>query len=53
MVPLILGKPHVNKTRNCKSLEDISWAGPPPTNSGISGIYKDPHIITITFRGHY
>ena len=31
----------------------IYWAGPPPTNSGILGIYKDLNIITIISRGHY
>ena len=31
----------------------VLWVGPPPTNSGILGIYKDPSTITITSRGHY
>ena len=31
----------------------ILWVGPPPTNSGILGIYKDLNIITITPCGHY
>ena len=38
-----LYNPHIN----------IPWVGPPPTNSGILGIYKDPNIITITSCGHY
>ena len=31
----------------------IAWVGPPPTNSGILGIYKDPNTITVTTCGHY
>ena len=31
----------------------IHWVGPPPTKSGILGIYKDPSIITITSWSHY
>ena len=31
----------------------ISWVGPPPTNSGILGMYKDLNMITITSCGHY
>ena len=31
----------------------ISWVGPPPTDSGILGIYKDLEIIAITSCGHY
>ena len=37
----------------CFSEMPIIWVGPPPTNSGILGIYKDPSIITITSCGHY
>ena len=33
-------------------LRAITCVGPPPTNSGILGIYKDPNIITITSCGH-
>ena len=29
------------------------WVGPPPTNRGMLGIYKDPHILTLTSCGHY
>ena len=31
----------------------VFWVGPPPTNSGILGIYKDLNITTITSCGHY
>ena len=31
----------------------ILWVGPPTTNSGILGIYRDPNIITISSCGHY
>ena len=30
----------------------IIWVGPPPTNSGILGIYKDLNIVTISSCGH-
>ena len=31
----------------------MGWVGPPATNSGILGIYKDLNVITITSCGHY
>ena len=29
-------------------LRDVDWVEPPPTNSGILGIYKDPSIIPLS-----
>ena len=30
----------------------MCWVEPPPTSTGILGIYKDPNMITITSCGH-
>ena len=35
------------------STPGIGWVGPPPTNSGILGIYTDLNTVAITFGGHY
>ena len=32
---------------------DICWDGPPPTSSGILGIYRGPNIIIIISSGQY
>ena len=31
----------------------IGWVGPPPTNGGKLGMYKDPNIVAITSRAQY
>ena len=35
------------------SITSRVWVGPPPTNGGLLGIYKDLNLITITSCGHY
>ena len=47
------GQPRFPKISRFKHIEGMRLEDPPPTNSGILEIYKDPNIITITSWGHY
>ena len=40
-------------TSRLSMMDDACWVRPPPTNSGILGIYKDLNLITIISCGHY